>query len=347
MILSSMPSIYEGPKEVALKDLQLDSENVRFKHLGTHLTESQIEEWLYDEEDVRALMKQILRDKGILQPLYVKQKNGKYVVKEGNRRTTALRRISKEILLGKEKGFEKHHFEIVPVMVLKGTDREIDIFLGSIHVSGPKAWAAANKAGHIFDLVEKHGESFQSIAEDLAMTKKTVMNYYHAFKATQTYGKRHPEDKNYLHKYSFFAELYSSKILTSWVSEDPSRLDYFIDLIASKKFTLTYKDVRTFAKIIATPNPKSSQALAILDAEDGNIEKAYAFLTESQRNLKVGPWKDLESILQNLKQLPFEEFLAAIEDRSKQKIVEEVANFAGEMQERIKEELDRRGVTPI
>lgn len=346
-MLSSMPTIYEGPKEVALKDLQLDSENVRFKHLGTHLTESQIEEWLYNEEDVRALIKQIVRDRYILQPLYVKEKDGKYVVKEGNRRTVALRRISKEILLGKVKGFEKDHFEIVPVMVLKGTDREIDIFLGSIHVSGPKEWAAANKAGHISDLIDKHGESFQSVAEDLAMTKRSVMNYYHAFKATQTYGKRHPEDRNYLHRYSYFAELYGSRVLTNWVSEDPSRLDYFIDLIAKKKFTLTYKDVRTFAKIIAAPDPKSSQILAILDAEDGNIEKAYSFLTEGQRNLKVGPWKDLESILQYLKQLPFEEYLAAVEDRSKQKIVEEVANFAGEMQEKIKAEQDRMGVTPI
>lgn len=332
---SSMPTIYEGPKEVSLKDLELDAENVRFKHLGTQMTEPQIEEWLYNEEDVRALVKQILRDRSIQQPLYVKERDGKYIVKEGNRRTVALRRISKEILLEKIKGFEKGHFDIVPVMVLKGSDRDIDLFLGTIHVSGPKEWAAANKAGHIFDLIEKHGESFESVAEELAMTKKTVMNYYHAFKATQTYGKRYPEDKNYLHKYSFFAELYCSRVLTNWVNEDPSRLDYFIDLVAKKKFALTYKDVRNFAKIIAAPNPKNPQALAILDSEDGDIEKAYSFLTDSHRSAKTDTWKDLETILHNLKKMPFEEFLGAVEDESKQRLVKEVAEFATQMREKL------------
>ena len=337
MTLSSIQNLYEGPKEAALKDLELDPENVRFKHIGRQMSELQIEEWLYNEEDVRALTKQIIRERSIQQPLYVKENNGKYIVKEGNRRTAALRKISREILLGKIKGFEKGHFDIVPVMVLKGSDRDIDIFLGTIHVSGPKEWAAANKAGHIYDLIEKHGETFESVAEELAMTKKTVMNYYHAFKATQTYGKRHPEDKNYLHKYSFFAEIYSSRVLTNWVSEDPSRLDYFIDLVAKKKFVLTYKDVRNFAKIIAAPNPKSSQALAILDTEDGDIEKAYTFFSENAGIAKQGPWKELETVLRSLKQLPFEEYLAALRDESKQSLIEDIARFATEMKERIKE----------
>lgn len=154
MSLSQIPKIYDGPVDVALKDLMLDEHNVRFKHLGSKMTDAQIEDWLYDEEDVRALFKQILRDGYIKQPIFAVKTGEKYIVKEGNRRTVALRRISRDILTGKIKAYQKGHFDIVPVMILNGSERDIDMFLGTIHVSGPRQWAAANKAGHIFDLIE-------------------------------------------------------------------------------------------------------------------------------------------------------------------------------------------------
>lgn len=335
MSLSQIPKIYDGPVDVALKDLMLDEYNVRFKHLGSKMTDAQIEDWLYDEEDVRALIKQILRDGYIKQPIYVVKNGEKYIVKEGNRRTVALRRISRDILTGKIKAYQKGHFDIVPVMIFNGSERDIDMFLGTIHVSGPREWAAANKAGHIFDLIEKHGESFESISEELAMTKREVISYYFASKATQTYGKRYPQDKNYLHKFSFFAELYSSKILRMWIEEDPSRLDYFIDLVAKRKFSVTYRDVRKFAKIIATPNPKCSQALAILDSADGDIEKAFASISESSTSNK-GVWKNIETIYSTLKSMTYEEYSQAIVDVKKQTMLADLHRVVSEMNENMK-----------
>lgn len=333
--LSQIPKIYDGPIDVALKDLVLDEYNVRFKHLGSKMTDAQIEDWLYDEEDVRALIKQILRDGYIKQPIFAVKTGEKYIVKEGNRRTVALRRISRDILTGKIKTYQKGHFDIVPVMILNGSERDIDMFLGTIHVSGPREWAAANKAGHIFDLIEKHGESFESVSEELAMTKREVMSYYFASKATQTYGKRYPQDKNYLHKFSFFAELYSSKILRAWIEEDPSRLDYFIDLVAKRKFSVTYRDVRKFAKILATPNPKCSQALAILDSEDGDIEKAFTSINENGTSNK-GVWKNIETIYTSLKNMTYDEYSQAIVDSKKQTILADLHRVVSEMNDNMK-----------
>lgn len=330
MSLSQIPKIFEGPIDVALKDLVLDQSNVRFKHIGSRMSDVQIEDWLYDEEDVRALIKQILRDGYIKQPIFVVKSEEKYIVKEGNRRTVALRRISRDILTGKVKAYQKGHFDIVQVNVFKCSDRDIDMFLGTVHVSGPKTWAAANKAGHVFDLIEKHGESFEGVAEELGMTKREVMNYYFAFKATQTYGKRHPDDKNYVHKFSFFAELYGSKILKSWIEEDPSRLDYFIDLVAKRKFSVTYKDVRKFAKIIATPNPRCSQALAILDGENGDVERAFESISESKASSRSA-WKILEDIHSSLKDMTYEEYSQAITDAEKQFLLDEILRRVAEM----------------
>ncbi len=334
MSLSQIPKIFEGPIDVALKDLVLDQSNVRFKHLGNKMSDAQIEDWLYDEEDVRALIKQILRDGYIKQSIFVVKNGEKYIVKEGNRRTVALRRISRDILVGKIKSYQRGHFDIVQVNAFQCSERDIDMFLGTVHVSGPKTWAAANKAGHVFDLIEKHGETFDSVAEELGMTKREVMNYFFAFKATQTYGKRHPDDKNYVHKFSFFAELYGSKILKSWVEEDPSRLDYFIDLVAKKKFSVTYKDVRKFAKIIALPNPKCSQALAILDDEGGNIEKAFANVSENTSN--KGTWKILETVNNSLTSMTYEEYSQAITDVQKQILLDRIVHIVTEMRDSVR-----------
>ncbi|MBI2005668.1 MAG: ParB N-terminal domain-containing protein [Nitrosopumilales archaeon] len=334
MSLCKVKKFYDGPIDVALKNLILDQHNVRFKHLPQLMSDRQIEEWLLDEQDVRQLIKQILRIGYLEQPIFVKKQDGKYIVKEGNRRTVALREITRQIITGKIKNFEKGHFDIVTVMVLNGTEKEIDLFLGTAHVSGPKEWAAANKAGHIFDLIEKHNETYESVAEYLAMTKREVMNYYFASKAAQTYGKRYPQDKNYLHKFSFFGELYNSRVLREWLEEDPSNLDHFIDMVAGKKFSVTYRDVRKFAKIIAMQEPKCSQALAILNKEDGNIEKAYDFVCETLTS-KTNSWKKIENIHKTLKEMTYEEYSEEISDPKKQFLLEDLSRLVTTMKENV------------
>ena len=65
--------LYEDEKLVALKDLRLDPQNVRFRQITTPMKEKDMEEWLYAEEDVRVLIKQLLRDGCVQQPIYVKE----------------------------------------------------------------------------------------------------------------------------------------------------------------------------------------------------------------------------------------------------------------------------------
>ena len=329
--------LYEDEKLVALKDLRLDPKNVRFRHITKAMKEKEMEEWLYAEEDVRVLIKQLLRDGRVQQPIYVKEDGeAHYIVKEGNRRTVALRKISLDIIQGKIKGFEKGHFDVVPVMILKGTDHDINVFLGQIHVSGPKEWKAVNKASAIYTLMEQYGDTLESVAEELGMTKGKVQNYYKAFQATEKYGKRYPADKNYVPKFSYFAELYQSKVLRNWMEEDPSRLDYFIDLVGQNKLLVTYRGVRNLAKILAAPNPTKTKAMAALDAEDGNVEKALAVLNENP-HLSKGVWSNINKVLKSLKQASYQEFVLAIHDSTKQQLLNEVIDAASSMKENILE----------
>ena len=329
--------IYEDEKLVALKDLRLDPQNVRFRQITTPMKEKDMEEWLYAEEDVRLLIKQLQRDRCIQQPIYVKEDTeGHYVVKEGNRRTVALRKISRDILQGKIKGFEKGHFDVVPVMILKGSDHDINIFLGQIHTSGPKEWKAMNKASVVFTLMEKYGDTLESVAEELGMTRGKTQNYYKAFQATEKYGKRYPGDKNPIPKFSYFAELYQSKVLKNWIEEDPTLLDYFIDLVGQNKLLVTYRGVRNLAKIITAPNPTKTKAMTALDAEDGNVEKAMIVLNENQSPTK-GVWTTIDKVLKSLKQASYQEFVLAIHDTVKQQLLNDVIEAASNMKENIKE----------
>ena len=335
--------LFEDEKLVALKDLRLDPKNVRFRHITKPMKEKEMEEWLYAEEDVRVLIKQLLRDGRIQQPIYVKEDGeGHYIVKEGNRRTVALRKISFDIIQVKIKGFEKGHFDVVPVLILKGSDHDINIFLGQIHVSGPKEWKAVNKASVIYTLMEQYGDTLESVAEELGMTKGKVQNYYKAFQTTEKSGKRYPADKNYVPKFSYFAELYQSKVLKNWLEEDPTRLDYFIELVGQNKLLVTYRGVRNLAKIVAAPNPTKIKAFATLDSEDGNVEKAMATLNENP-SLTKGVWSTIEKVLKSLKQASYQEFILAIHDSSKQQLLNEVIDAASNMKSNIKELQKKEG----
>ena len=336
--------IIEDPRMVAVKDLQLDPDNIRFRHITKKMSDKEMEDWLFDEVDVRVLQKQIICDKRVQQPIYVVEgKHGKYVVKEGNRRTVALRRIQRELIAGKIEGFEKDHFDLMPVHVLKGTGHEINIFLAQIHVSGPKEWNAVNKGALIFTLMEEYGDTLESVAEELGMTKGKVDNYYKAFKATETYSKRYLNDKNYVPKFSYFAELYQSKVLKTWLEEDPSNLDYFTDLVGNNKLLVTYKGVRSFAKIVSSPTVTRIKAFNVLNKKDGDIEKAFEVLGANGMNPK-GLWGTVSKLQKTLGKTSYEDFAVALEDNSKLEMLEETITSLEGIRDNIDHLSRQRGV---
>lgn len=143
-------------------------------------------------------------------------------------------------------------------------------------------------------------------------------------------------------KFSYFAELYQSKVLKSWIEEDPSRLDYFIELVGQNKLLVTYRGVRNLAKIVAAPNPIKTRAMAVLDSEDGNVEKAMAVLNDGQCPSK-GVWSTIDKVLKSLKQASYQEFVLAIHDSTKQQLLNDIIDAATNMRENIKELQSKEG----
>lgn len=333
-------SIYEGPQDIPLEKIDLDEYNLRFRHMESEMTQQQIEDYLYDEEDVRVLQKQILKDRQVYQPIYVQQKGDRYVVKEGNRRCVACLRIQKDIKKGKNKDFDPEHFSSLKAFILTGSERDIDFFLGSVHISGPKEWARINKANHIYNLIEEHNETMQSVAEELGITKGTVEGMYLAFRATAKYGKKY--GGKFINKFPYFDEFYRQKSLREFVKDDPSNLDSFSDLVAESKFNF-HRGVRKFAKIIKAENPQKAQALSILQSERGNIESAYKVIED---NSKSGSWSEIFKALKALKEFPHESLKAAVSDVEKIKSLAELIVVATGLQQTIQEMQQKGIITP-
>ena len=120
------------------------------------------------------------------------------------------------------------------------------------------------------------------------------------------------------------------------MEDDPSRLDYFIDLVGQNKLLVTYKGVRNLAKIVASPNPTKTKAMDVLDAEDGNIEKAMEILNENQSSSK-GVWATMNKVLKSLRKASYQEFVLAINDNTKQQLLNDIIEEASNMKENIKE----------
>ena len=322
--------LYSDPIDVPLSKLKLDPDNVRFRHIGDSPNESQIETYLFEEEDVRLLMKGIISAKQLYQPiLVVKESDGKYVVKEGNRRTVALRKNAEQIKNGKIEGFAEDHFDTIPACVLTGTEKEIDVLLGTIHVSGSKEWKTTNRGYLIYKCIEIHGDDPKQVADEFGMMRTKVMNAFDAFKATELYGKKYEREKSkYVRKFSFFEELYKNTGTHEWVETSVKNLDYFIDIVGMNKMT-NHKDVRKFAKILQLTEPKRSQALDVLNTD--NISEAWKFYEKQEEPSAV--WKQICALLEALRGFPYESLKAAIGNKERQRTLADLISLGTSLQD--------------
>ena len=94
------------------------------------------------------------------QPVIVKKVKDKYLVLEGNRRTTAIRyllqrqdKVSADILKS-IKSIPVEIFEYIPNKK-HSEDEVVDVLLGTIHVEGPESWGAMEKAYYIYRTYER------------------------------------------------------------------------------------------------------------------------------------------------------------------------------------------------
>lgn len=120
----------------------------------------------------------------------------KYVVVEGNRRLTALRRLRKNIEdeLVDEEGIDEAHLEKIKnntnslkVLLYKGSElHDISWLLQGIrHISGIRNWGPAQQARLVVDRVDNHKMSFTEAGQQFGISPQKVGRLYRVFKALE------------------------------------------------------------------------------------------------------------------------------------------------------------------
>ena len=325
---------------VPLEKIDLDQENPRLAHLEGPLTEEQIEEFIFDEEDGRRLYNQLRQDGQLFEEIWLVKTGDRYVVKEGNRRVVASRKYLCDVQSGKIKNVDESNFNYLPAKIFRDdlSAKDIDVFLGSVHIVGKKDWSATNKGSHIFKLINQYDETPESVAEQLGMTVGKVKQAYSAYKLTNQFGKKY--GGKYIRMYSYFDEFLSARALIKWTEDDPSRLDWLMEQIHNKKIS-NHRHIRRLKYIVAAEPSIQKKCLAIIESKEGNIEQAYdTFKIYSDSN----SWIILEKTCKVLDSFPIQQMKIAKNDTQKMIVIKNLIAASKTLQKSI---LDMGGVAAI
>lgn len=270
------PCLVDKIIDIPVDDLEFSSDNPRISQHGQDLSQDEIAEILYNQEDARALEKQILVDGQQYEEPYVRKSGFKYIVEEGNRRVTAGKSILAKIRDGRINGVSEKDFGKMRCKVLKPTAKKAEIrkFLASIHISGKKDWAPSNKGETVYLMIEEDNETFQSVADHLGMGRTAIERLYKAYQATSEYRSRYGGD--YIHTFSYWDEYTKRKSFIEQEQSDPGFRDYVMEIVHAGKIT-DNKKMRKFAKFFESGVDPTlrKRALDTLHRNGGNIDKAY------------------------------------------------------------------------
>lgn len=203
---------------IPTKKLRLNPDNPRIRSQSKDLTQQEIEELLWHGEGTRNLYNEIKYSGGLSEKPIV---NSSMVVLEGNRRTVCLRRLDAEVKNEELLGFDEDTFSNVQcIMLPKDIDvKDQNLLLARTHVSGKKRWSPLAQAEQVYTMINKYGMSDKEIANALSLSPRMVELMLQSFTTTMEYGNLFLEkDEKWIHKFSYFYELFRSRRLAKWAS---------------------------------------------------------------------------------------------------------------------------------
>lgn len=257
-------------------------------------------------EDLQALKESIMTNGYVpLEVLIIRpygNKDGLFVVIEGNRRVAAMRWILEDERSGVEIREDLiESFNDLPVVIIDVDDPEnkdaVPVLMGIRHVSGIRPWGAYQQAKLIAQLVEDFGLSLQEAAERLAMSAQDVNRRRRAYKALEQMQKdesfQQLADPELYYKFHEAVNISEAKNWLGWsetdlmFSNEEARTQFYelitprYDEESGRSITAklqTREDVRNLRHILRDDNAKA----ALLDpSRTLNEALALAIATES------------------------------------------------------------------
>jgi len=259
---------------IKVKDLSLDLENPRLYHQRAAGTapnnEDDLERMIAEESQFITLKKAIVKS-GVQEPIWVQKRNDdKYLVVEGNRRTTCLRAILNEDRTPPE-GVS---YDSVIANVIDPSVSELEVKLQKARLqSGKKAWGAANDAAVIHEFHYDLMMDIEDIATEMQISKTKVKKSLKSYKMWLRYVTDTSDTST--SRYSMFDGM--STVVMNWVeAEDKNLQDYHewikpIDGQAKIRSAATRGGLRDFAKVVVDP-----EAIQLMREDpSANVEDAF------------------------------------------------------------------------
>ena len=275
--------------KIKTRKVNLDTENPRYGHLelisDVKASEEALQAEIESEGDTIKLYKSIKRT-GVEEPIRVQETDdGKYVVFEGNRRTTCLRKLLRE----NEVPPPGVDYEHVSAHVY-GSDYprgKIQVLKGKLQ-TGKKAWGASNVARYIYGLRHEFYMEIEDIAVDMQLSIKKAKEHIDNWLIFKDYTRA--QKHNDPSWFSYFQE--APKKVRDFYTASESNKNKFFDLISPTSGKQKIKgagsggDLREFSKVLGDPealnsltnNPDVSMEDAIEIVKMNDASKAMPFL---------------------------------------------------------------------
>lgn len=285
---------------INVEDLLLDVENPRFCHIslsGKKLsTQKELEDEILNDDDINALIKTIKKS-GVIDPIWVKQKNdnSKFIVIEGNRRTTILRKLIRDkVVPPKGVSYDKVKANIYDSKISK----QEELLQKARLQTGKKVWGPFNEAAVTYKLRNELRMEYDDISVDLQISvtkvKRRIDDFILFSEYVKVKGDLNPK------KFAFFSD--APKKVRGWFLEDDKNKQIYFDLISSKEGNQKIRSVATkgglreFEKII-----DSKPALDyLIEDEDATVELALEMVKEIDLTVDIPFITKLSSTASNL-----------------------------------------------
>lgn len=279
---------------------ELDAKNPRIQYLigqRPGVSQAQLDEMLWEKDQVKALAQSILQNGGVYDPLIVQKNGGKYRVREGNCRTVATRHVADQFP-------GDARFASMPAMIfdVELTEEDLAVLLADMHVAGKIRWDAYEQAKHVSDLYHVYGKTYDWLSNHLRLSKSKITEYLMAYQAMTDYLKLHPEPIN-VQKFAFFHELMRKKELKERYTTDLQFRQSFHQWVTTGKLTDS-KQVRDLSAILdntdarkALESSGAEQAVKVLVRDDPSLESdLFHSVKEATEQLRKAPALEIHDL---------------------------------------------------
>lgn len=292
---------------VAIDQLTLDPQNPRIQYLigrqPEPVSQENLDELLWAKDPVKALAQAIKQNGGVYDPIIVQKDEGRYLVREGNSRTVAVRHVADQ-----HPGNDR--YTTIPAMVFdqEMTEDDLAVLLADMHVTGKIRWDAYEQAKHVWTLHNVHGKTYDWLATHLRLSKSKITQQLKAYKWTTDYLSENGDPRN-IEKFQFFYELARKKDLDARYTEDLAFQQQFKRWLSDAKLSDS-KQVRQLGAIL-----ENDQAARILDEEGWN--SAASVLIREDPSLGSDLYDAVKRATEKLSKAPFDEIRDLAKNKQK------------------------------